>query len=446
MSSKPVIITRNLSKKYIIYPNPLDRIWRLMFGKGKKTYQEFCALAGINLEIFPGETVGIVGRNGAGKSTLLKIICGLLTATDGEIIVNGRITPLLAIGAGFNPDFTGRENVILNASVLGLSQGEIQDCFAQIEEFADIGEFIDRPVRYYSSGMYSRLAFAIAIHTKPQILVVDEILAVGDQGFARKCFARIEQMKSEGKTILFVSHSTATMLEICDRAVLIDQGKHLLTASAKTVICQYNRLINASPSEKKEILAEIKYLQETSENKNHNESEFDQLQIQKGLTKDLAELNSKIKNESEIIYETKGAFISEVKILDQEEKLVHYLQKKRPYTITYQVKFDQSFEGVKLALTIITFHGIQLGGALYPQKNNQGLNVDSKSVLELKFNFDCSLQPGKYFISVAVVDKKNEFLHARMDTLMFEVISNSDNEKNLGFIDFDFETILNKQN
>jgi lipopolysaccharide transport system ATP-binding protein len=190
-------------------------------------------LRDVDLEVWPGETVGIVGKNGSGKSTLLQIIAGTMTPTQGDVEVHGRVAALLELGSGFSPDFTGRENVKLNASLLGLRAAEIEERMPRIEAFAELEDFIDQPVRTYSSGMYMRLAFAVAINTDPDVLIIDEALAVGDEAFQRKCFATIERMKKGGATILFVSHSASSVNQLCDRAVLLDGGRRLLTSTRR---------------------------------------------------------------------------------------------------------------------------------------------------------------------------------------------------------------------
>lgn len=239
-----MIHVRGLCKTFRIYRRPADRLWEAFGTKCRHTRVE--ALRAMDLEIMRGETVGIVGRNGSGKSTLLQLIAGTLQPTSGQVVVRGRIAALLELGSGFNPDFSGRENVFLNGQVLGLRRREIESRFEKILEFADIGDFIDQPVRTYSSGMLVRLAFAAAINADPEVLIIDEALAVGDEAFQRKCFARIEQLKAAGSTILFVSHSVASVMQLCDRAVLLDSGRHLLTASAKDVVTLYQAILNLS--------------------------------------------------------------------------------------------------------------------------------------------------------------------------------------------------------
>lgn len=234
---------QSVGKTYNIYDKPHLRLKQMLWPGRRRFYREFHALRGVDLEIYRGETVGVVGRNGSGKSTLLRLIARILQTSSGEIEVNGQVAPLLTIGGGFNPQFTGRENVFLNASILGLHKRQIDEKLQEIIDFADIGSFFDQPVRSYSSGMYSRLAFAVAINSDPDILIVDEVLAVGDEAFSRKCFARIEAIKEKGATILLASHSANTVIELCDRAMLVERGERLLTGSPKVVVSRYQRLL-----------------------------------------------------------------------------------------------------------------------------------------------------------------------------------------------------------
>ncbi len=237
----------HLSKCYHIYNNPHDRLKQFviprlqrMTGRQSKQYfHDFLALDNVSFEIKKGETVGIIGRNGSGKSTLLQIICGTLSPTQGSVEVNGRIAALLELGAGFNPEFTGRENLYMNATILGLSNKEIEACFNDIIAFADIGEFIDQPVKTYSSGMYVRLAFSVSVHTKPDILVVDEALSVGDFVFQNRCMEKIQALKQAGTSILFVSHDLGTVQIICDRAIWMEHGSIQAFGNVNTVCQDY---------------------------------------------------------------------------------------------------------------------------------------------------------------------------------------------------------------
>jgi len=221
--SEIAISLTNVSKCYKRYNRPLDRLKEIVL-PGRSRAQEFWALRDINLEVAQGDTLGIVGQNGSGKSTLLQIIAGTLTPTTGEVWVNGRVSALLELGSGFNPEFTGRQNVFFNGQILGLSREEIAAKFDSIAAFADIGDFLDQPVKTYSSGMVVRLAFAVVANIDPTILIVDEALAVGDARFQARCMKRIRQLKEQGVTILFVSHDSASVKMLCTRAALMDYG------------------------------------------------------------------------------------------------------------------------------------------------------------------------------------------------------------------------------
>lgn len=234
----PVIRVRNARKCYQIYERPLHRLLQGVVGRSRKLYREFWALDDVSFEVWPGETMGIVGRNGSGKSTLLQLIAGTLSLTSGDVEVNGRVAALLELGSGFNPDFTGRENVYLNASILGLSRPEIDARYTDIVAFADIGDFINQPVSSYSSGMVMRLAFAVMAHVDADILIIDEALAVGDAFFTQKCMRYLREFKERG-TLLFVSHDSSSVTGLCERAIWLDHGRQRACGSAKDVMHAY---------------------------------------------------------------------------------------------------------------------------------------------------------------------------------------------------------------
>lgn len=238
MSSEVVIRAEKLSKAYSIYRNPSDRLKQFIFGRWKSFCDNYWALQDVTIEIYRGETVGIIGRNGSGKSTLLQLVYGTLTPTSGTREIRGRVAALLELGAGFNPEFTGRENIFLAASILGLSTDEIEARLSTIIEFAGLGDFIDQPVKVYSSGMYARLAFAVAAHVDADVLIIDEILAVGDAAFTQKCMRFIRTFKERG-TIIFVSHDTAAVVNLCDRCVWLDAGKLRRVGRTREVCEEY---------------------------------------------------------------------------------------------------------------------------------------------------------------------------------------------------------------
>lgn len=247
MEKDIVISVRNVAKKFRLFPSPGDRIREALHPLRKRYHHEFWALESVSLDVHRGEVVGILGRNGSGKSTLLQIICSVMRPTRGEVLVQGRVSALLELGAGFNPEFSGRENVILNGAIMGVSRQDMLKRLPDIEAFADIGEFFDQPVKTYSSGMFVRVAFAAAIHVDPEILVVDEALSVGDSQFQHRCYQKIRSLMNEGRTILVVSHATDTLLRICDRGVVIDAGSVHYSGKIDEAIHRYHQLLFGQP-------------------------------------------------------------------------------------------------------------------------------------------------------------------------------------------------------
>ena len=237
--AKLAIHAQNLGKQYVLGASPYQRLWQLLLGSSSNL-SHFSALSGVDINIAQGESIGIIGQNGAGKSTLLQLLCGTLTPSTGQLEVNGQVAALLELGAGFNQDFTGRENILFSAALYGMQALHIEKHLQEIIDFADIGEFIDQPVRTYSSGMYVRLAFAIATSVKPDILVIDEALSVGDGAFSRKSFDRIMQLKESGVTLLFCSHSLFQVESLCSRCIWLHQGQVMAQGPSAEVIAKYN--------------------------------------------------------------------------------------------------------------------------------------------------------------------------------------------------------------
>lgn len=436
MSSEVAISVTGLSKSFHIYDKPRDRLLQ-MFARGRKQYfREFWALNSVSFDVQKGETVGIVGRNGSGKSTLLQLICGTLNPTHGSIVTNGRIAALLELGSGFNPEFSGRENVYLNAAVLGLSRAETEARFADIEAFAEIGSFIDQPVKTYSSGMMVRLAFAVSINVDAQILIIDEALAVGDEVFQRKCYGRIELLKERGVTILFVSHSASAVIEFCDRALLIDSGELLLNDTPKRIISAYQRLIYAPDNKRKAIramLAEPPGLTDAimatedigaeESSPADDESEF---------------FDPHLKPSSTVTYESQGAFIETPSIYTLDGKLANCLVRGRSYLYRYQVRFDRSASNVRFGMVIKTLSGYELGGAASAPAGDAILHVAAGEVFEVSFRFDCSLNTGTYFLNAGVTGASAEqetFLHRVLDAYLFKVLP-SERDSATGAIHF----------
>jgi len=239
MNNTPIIKIENITKEYQLYNSHTDRVKEAIHPFRKKYHHTFSALKNISFTINKGEFFGVIGRNGSGKSTLLQLICGILQPSSGNIIVDGKIAALLELGAGFNPEFTGKQNVYLNGAILGFSEDEITARYSEIVEFADIGEFIDQPVKTYSSGMYVRLAFAVQACVSPDILIVDEALAVGDIFFRQKCYARLQSLLKKGCTVILVSHAMNDIEQFCDRALLLDEGEEFFLGSANEAVKRY---------------------------------------------------------------------------------------------------------------------------------------------------------------------------------------------------------------
>jgi lipopolysaccharide transport system ATP-binding protein len=249
MSNDIVIRAEKLTKTFRLYNRPSDRVRELFHPFTRNYHKSFCALQDVSFTVKKGETLGIVGRNGSGKSTLLQILCGILQPTSGYSWTHGRISAILELGSGFHLEFTGRENVFINGRILGLNRSEIESYLDDILGFANIGEFIDQPVKTYSSGMLLRLAFSIVIHVRPDILIVDEALAVGDEVFKRKCLSKIRGIQEEGRTIIMVSHSTSLILDLCTRGMLLDRGRILLESEPGIVVGYYKNLISSNHEE-----------------------------------------------------------------------------------------------------------------------------------------------------------------------------------------------------
>lgn len=452
MSSEAIAIrVQDLGKSYQIYDRPQDRLKQSMMPRlrgllGKSTpnyYREFWALRDVSFEVRKGETVGIIGRNGSGKSTLLQVICGTLTPTTGTVETTGRVAALLELGAGFNPEFTGRENVYLNGSVLGLTQEEIDQRFDAIAAFADIGEFIEQPVKSYSSGMVVRLGFAVAINVDPEILIVDEALAVGDEIFQRKCFSRIETIKSNGATILFVSHAGATIVELCDRAILLDGGERLATGLPKQIVGRYQKLLYASVERRSAIRQEIidrDRLMSGGAADTAGEIHSPAEQPQPGIDDELQErFDPGLRPAATIAYESHNVVIEEPAIFTVGGDRVNKLIRGRSYEYRYKAAFTAAASAVRFGMLIKTVSGIELGGATSAASPGEAIPVIAAgSVYEAVFHFTCSLNPGVYFLNAGVVgllDDADVYLHRLLDAAMFHVLPEAGSLAT-GLIDF----------
>lgn len=451
MSSELAISVHDLSKCFHIYDKPRDRLFQMLARDRKQYFREFWALNGVSFDIRKGETVGIVGRNGSGKSTLLQLVCGTLNPTHGTITTNGRIAALLELGSGFNPEFSGRENVYMNAAVLGLSREETDARFSEIEAFAEIGDFIDQAVKTYSSGMMVRLAFAVAINVEPQILIVDEALSVGDELFQRKCFARIEAIKESGATILFVSHSGSAVVELCDRAILLDSGEKLIEGAPKNIIGKYQKLLYA-PREKvatirREIISD-------AEIKDTSGSEIAISAVPRATVSSesgemVAFYDPHLISQSVLSYESHGAWIERPQIVDRTGEPVNCLKRGDTYRYTYQVRFETGATAVRFGMMIKTPGGVELGGSVSAANLQGAVGLVKKGyVAQVEFSFQCLLNPGTYFLNAGVtgtVGESETYLHRLLDACLFRVLPIGDNVAT-GTVDFNCVSELTLKN
>lgn len=454
----PVISVRGVSKCHRIYARPSDRLWQGLWGSRRKLYSEFWALRKVDLEVSRGETVGIVGRNGAGKSTLLQLIAGTMQPTEGQIAVRGRVAALLELGSGFNPEFTGRENVLMNAQVLGLRRSEIHDRFDRITDFAGLGSFIDQPVRTYSSGMMVRLAFSVAINIDPDVLIIDEALAVGDEAFQRKCYARIEEIKQAGATILFVSHSAQSVVQLCDRAVLIEGGHRLLTGRPRDVVSRYSRLLHASPETAPDILKEIVAFDSTGiAGEVANPAPDVEVRKTSILPSRQTPATAPIEawdhaeeryddgfvSESRVEYQPRGARILDPHMATSDGRRVNVLVPNREYIFRYRVEFTSPAQQVEFAMTVKSVNGVSLFGMSSHGRSGFIADIGAGEDYDVEFRFLSRFQPGTYFLNAGcmgvVGEDGRDFLHRILDGACFRVETTATDRYMIGFYDLSAE-------
>ena len=428
-SDSVVIKVDNVSKCYQTYEKPVHRLLQALNGSRKKLYKEFWALRDATFDIKKGETFGIVGQNGSGKSTLLQIIAGTLRATAGKVESHGRIAAILELGAGFNPEFSGVENARLNAAIIGVDEAEFQKNLPQIIEFSGLGDFIQQPVKTYSSGMYVRLAFSVSISLKPDILIIDEALAVGDARFQRKCFRKLESLKSEGVTILFVSHSMESVVSHCDRALFLDQGRIQLIGEPKQVVNSYLDML--FQSENDEIQQEKSVSEYKSAGKRVEENE--QIKLNSDPSVDACKMRPGY-NPQEYRWGNGKAKIIDFMVLDSNNEQIKYqCEKGDVLTIYSAIAFDQVFEHLIYGITIKTTDGKTVYGT-NNRLQKQHFSVDQvNEIVQIKYRFTVNLAGGDYFISLGVAaddeEKDHVPLDRRYDLIHFSV---TDDQRSFG--------------
>lgn len=424
VSSDSAISVHDVCKVYHIYDRPQDRL-KQAFLRNRRLYHEFWALRGVSMDVRRGETVGIIGRNGSGKSTLLQIICGTLQPSAGTVAVRGRVSALLELGSGFNPDFTGRENVYLNASILGLSRSEIDEVYDEIVGFADIGEHISQPTKTYSSGMVVRLAFAVAISVNPDILVVDEALAVGDEAFQRRCISRLDAIREAGATVLFVSHSSSHIINLCERVLLLDHGEKLFDGRPRLGINCYHKLLYMPPAKVadfREVLKAGRAVEALTQDAEPAEAE---VVAAMAAEDDVAYFDPALTPKSTVAFESRGALIDQTRLTTEDGRKVNMLMRNEVFHIRCRIRFEIDAYAVATGTLIKTLEGSEVAASTTYASDDVIEHVPAGSELEVVHSFVCRLTHGTYFINCGVsgiIDGERHWLHRITDATMFQVI------------------------
>lgn len=413
MSSETAIKLSGVSKSYDLYLRPGDRFKDLLLRRS--CANQFKALSDINLSVPKGAVVGVVGANGSGKSTLLQIVCGTIHPSAGQVDVNGKVAALLELGLGFDMNFSGRENVYLTSALNGMTRKTVDRRMEEIERFADIGLHFDHPMKTYSTGMIVRVAFAAAMFVDADILIIDEALAVGDEAFQRKCFAKIESFKAEGKTILFVSHSTATVLQLCDHAVLLDRGEMLMEGRPKDVVNQYQRLQNLQSAEHEQVRNDIK----------NGITEPAVSLAPAPQEKHAIDYDPTLISQSKVIYEAQGATISDIHIIDMQGKIVNILSFGESYKIVYDVAFENDADNIGFGILFKTLGGVDFAGSTTAFDERLRIpNVTAGQTFRAEFEFTCLMGAGTYLFNAGVVQYDGmalNYLHRVLDAALFKV-------------------------
>ena len=416
-----------LSKCYRIYSHPRDRLLQAVWGrdqrgKPKQFFREFWALQEVSFSLGRGQTLGVVGRNGSGKSTLLQLLCGTLQPSTGEVRMQGRIGALLELGSGFTPEFSGLENVFLNASLLGLSRAETEARLDEILAFADIGEFIDQPVKTYSSGMSVRLAFAVQAHIDPDVLVVDEALAVGDEFFQKKCYSHLERLKERGTSVLLVTHSCPQIIQHCDQALLLHKGKARMLGEPARITVTYQRLINASDAEWDAAFtgAATTQLPPTPLPPKSPSLESSGAWFDPNLIPQSTE-----------IYPSHGGRITDAWIELQTGEPVNVLPFGEGFVVVFCYSADQALKRVALACHIASRTGQRISGQTLPEEAgpHAGGQIENElpasSNWQVRFFFRGGLWPGLYFIGGGILSyagQERNFVHRVVDFRALRVL------------------------
>ena len=432
--SEVAIRVDDVSKLYKLYDKPSDRLKESLGLTRKKLYKEHYALHNVSFDVKRGETVGIIGTNGSRKSTILKIITGVLNPSGGHVEIDGRISALLELGAGFNMEYTGIENIYLNGTMIGFSREEIDAKMQDILDFADIGDFVHQPVKTYSSGMFVRLAFAVAINIDPEILIVDEALSVGDVFFQAKCYKKFEDFKKMGKTILFVSHDLGSISKYCDRVVLLNRGKKLAEGTPKEMVSMYKRImVNQDKAE--EIAA---HQMDMSSLEEDDEKEIKEAACE-GQWKNHYNLNPDVDE-----YGNGAAEIEDFAIIDENGNYTNAIVKGTRFRLKSKVKFKQDVHDPIFTYTFKNIQGVAITGTntMY-EKKDVPLAKEGETYVAT-FEQDMFLQGGEYLLSMSCTgyrDGEFQVYHRLYDVCNVTVVSD---KNTVGFYDMNSVTTVEK--
>ena len=437
-SNNNAITVSNVTKIYRLYEKPIDRLKETLSPTHKNYHQDFYALNGISFDVKKGQTVGIIGTNGSGKSTILKIITGVLTPTSGSLEVNGVISALLELGAGFNMDYTGIENIYMNGTMMGFSRKEMEEKMDDILGFADIGDFVYQPVKTYSSGMFVRLAFALAINVEPEILIVDEALSVGDVFFQAKCYRRMEEIRQKGTTILMVTHDMGAIIKYCDQVVVLNKGNFIAQGEPGKMVDLYKKILANQMDDLSMELAEIKNgeLNDFSGEKAVSKKEAAKAR-QEGLMKEKLTVNP---NRTE--YGDKKAEIVDFGLLDERGNVTNLLLKGEYFSIKERIHFHAKIEAPIFTYTIKDKRGADLTGTNTMYEASDVKAVDNGDEYEVEFKQKMTLQGGEYLLSMSCTGFENGehvVYHRLYDIVNITVISN---KNTVGVYDMEPEVSL----
>ncbi len=430
--SENIISVSNVTKIYRLYDKPIDRLKETLSPSKKSRHKDFYALSDVSFNVEKGESVGIIGTNGSGKSTILKIITGVLTPSRGEVRVKGKISALLELGAGFNMDYTGIENIYMNGTMMGFSKKEMDEKLSEILEFADIGDFVYQPVKSYSSGMFVRLAFALAINVEPEILIVDEALSVGDVFFQAKCYHRMDELREKGTTILMVTHDMGSVMKYCDRVVLLNKGEKIAEGAPGDMVDLYKKILAGQYDLLKEALDETigKQIEEADGKKDllkkaggrENSPEAENDDKRDSLMRSHMTVNPNV-NE----YGNGKAEIYDFGILDEKGKLTNLVLKGESFTIRERIRFNDAIEAPIFTYTIRDKKGNDLTGTNTMFEGAEVRSVKKGDSYEVEFRQRMTLQGGEYLISMSCTgfeQGEHTVYHRLYDLLNITVISN----------------------